>query len=158
MPLGRPPIDVYQRIMRNITKTPKDCWEWNGFKNEAGYGMIWLDGKQSRVHRIVLSRKLDRPLTDIEVTRHICNNPPCCNPDHLQVGTTQDNIRDMVSVNRHASGEKNGQSKLTDKQIIEIRELYGSYSLRDLGKMFDVHYVHIARIVSNKSRKLVLSS
>lgn len=152
MPLGRPPTDVHIRIQSHIRKLDNGCWEWTGVKNSAGYGMVWLNGKQRRAHRIVLSKKLGRELTQNEITRHMCNNPPCCNPDHLEVGTTQDNINDKVLAGRQPRGEKSGTSKLTDKQVSEIRELNGKMSLRDIGKLYGIHYVHVSRIQSGRSR------
>jgi hypothetical protein len=152
MPRGRPPTDVHVRIQCHITKGDNGCWEWNGVKNDAGYGMVWLNGKLNRVHRIVLSKKLNRELLSTEVTRHMCNNPACCNPEHLEVGTTQDNINDKMLAGRQAKGEKSGASKLTDKQVNEIRELNGKMSLRDIGKIYNIHYVHVSRIQSGRSR------
>lgn len=152
MSRGRPPTDVYTRIESHITKSENGCWEWNGLKNEAGYGMVRLYGKNCRVHRIVLSKKLNRELTSSEITRHLCNNPPCCNPEHLEVGTTQDNINDKLLAGRQAKGERNGASKLSDKEVNEIRELNGKMSLRDIGKLYGIHYVHVSRIQNGKSR------
>ena len=152
MRTGRPPTDVHERIQTHITKIDGGCWEWNGVKNGAGYGMVWLNGKHHRVHRLMLSKKLNRPLEGTEITRHMCNNPACCNPEHLEVGTIQDNINDKVSAGRQAKGEKNGQSKLTDKQVEEIRDLNGKMSLRDIGKLYNIHYVHVSRIHSGRSR------
>jgi len=152
MTIGRPPTDVHERIQKHITKVDSGCWEWNGFRNQAGYGLVWLNGKQHRVHRIVLSKKVGRPLEDTEVSRHMCNNPACCNPEHLEVGTTQDNIKDKLLAGRQAKGEKNGQSKITDKQVEEIKALNGKMSLRDIGNIYNIHYVHVSRIQSGRSR------
>jgi hypothetical protein len=152
MPRGRPPRDVYSRIALHITKLDNGCWHWNGAKSEAGYGMVWLNGKLQRVHRLVLSKKLDRSLETREIARHLCNNPPCCNPEHLAVGSTQDNIQDMVDAGRQSLGEKNGACKLTNTQVEEIKALHGRMSLRDIGKLYDIHYVHVCRIHSGRSR------
>jgi hypothetical protein len=114
--------------------------------------MVWLNGKHHRVHRLVLSKKLNRNLETTEVTRHLCNNPKCCNPEHLEVGTTQDNISDMVKSGRQAKGEKNGVCKISDKEVEEIRSLNGKMSLRDIGKLYNIHYVHVSRIQSGRSR------
>ena len=152
MRTGRPPTDVFVRIQSHITKTDSGCWEWNGVKNDAGYGMVWLNGKNHRVHRLILTKKLGRPLETCEVTRHLCNNPICSNPEHLDVGTTQDNINDKVKADRQAKGEKSGVCKITDVQVEEIRQLNGRMSLRDIGKLYNIHYVHVSRIQSGRSR------
>lgn len=152
MRTGRPPTDVFVRIESHITKTEKGCWEWNGLKTRYGYGLVWLNGKNRNVHRLMLSKKLNRQLETNEVSRHMCHNPPCCNPDHLEVGTTQDNVNDKVKAGRQPKGEKNGASKLTDKEVEEIRQLHGLLSLRTIGELYDIHWVHVSRIQSGKSR------
>lgn len=52
---------------------------------------------------------------------HKCDNPPCCNPYHLFIGTPQDNTADMVKKGRGLKGEINHKSKLTTTQVLEIR-------------------------------------
>ena len=153
MRTGRPPTDPMVRLMQHITKNQESgCWEWSGFKNSAGYGMMWIDGKQRRAHKFSLEKKLGRVLVESEVTRHMCNNPPCCNPDHLEVGSQRDNIQDMVRAGRSSTGEKNGTSKLTSIQVNEIRALKSIHTAREIGEMYGIHPVHVFRIVSGKTR------
>jgi hypothetical protein len=153
MRTGRPPTDPWIRILRHIDKKEDTgCWEWNGFRNALGYGLFWLDGRQRRVHKFSLERKLGRKFEDSEVTRHMCHNPCCCNPDHLEVGTANDNVQDKVRAGRQLKGEKNGSSKLSDLQISEIRALKGMHTRKELAEMYGVHTVHISRIHNDKTR------
>ena len=55
------------------------------------------------------------------VVRHTCDNKLCINPDHLVLGTHNDNVQDRVNRNRSAKGENNGRAKLTVEQVKEIR-------------------------------------
>lgn len=57
---------------------------------------------------------------------HSCDNPPCVNPRHLYEGTNQDNVNDAVSRNRHKTGEKDPAAKLSDFDVLMIRELSAS--------------------------------
>lgn len=87
--------------------------------------------------------------------RHKCRNRHCCNPDHLEVGTTLDNMNDRrrdgtASVN---AGGKHGLSKLTDSQVIEMRALYasGNYKQKDLAEKYGVSGPVVSAIVNNKT-------
>lgn len=86
---------------------------------------------------------------------HTCDNPLCVNPDHLFLGTHEDNMRDMVEKGR--SHKKNGEemhtSKLKNKQAREIRSLYetGKYSQSFLGGKYGVSQSVIGRIVRKES-------
>lgn len=79
------------------------CWEWRGDRNELGYGRLTLTRKgldKARVHRLMFERYFG-PIPDGSVVRHKCDNPPCSNPDHLELGTMADNSQDMVERGRH---------------------------------------------------------
>jgi hypothetical protein len=72
------------------------CKEWNGFRNELGYG-LYRNGNDPlrRVHRIVMERKIGRSLLRSEHVLHKCDNPCCGNILHLRIGTPRDNMQDM---------------------------------------------------------------
>ena len=89
---------------------------------------------------------------------HSCDVKNCVNPDHLWIGTHQDNMNDMVKKGRHRHrlkprrGEENGQSKLTLEQVKNIRKLYatGKFSYRELAYNFNVCGANIGYIVNKK--------
>jgi hypothetical protein len=99
-----------------------DCWNWNSTKNKQGYGHITIENKTIKAHRFSYFINFGTIPDNLCVLHH-CNNPSCVNPAHLYLGTTQDNTNDMLNANRQAKGEKNGNAKLTEKQVIEIIEL-----------------------------------
>lgn len=85
------------------TVTDHGCWEWDGRRNENGYGIITAARFQlhkARAHRVVYGLFV-RPLDDTEVLRHQCDNPPCVNPEHLEPGAQRDNVQDMVDRGHH---------------------------------------------------------
>jgi len=85
--------DPIKRLMSRVTKTQDSCWAWNGAL-VRGYGVINIDGKTEYVHRVVFAasgRKFNRSLT----LDHICRNPRCVNPDHLEPVTRSENARRM---------------------------------------------------------------
>jgi hypothetical protein len=62
-----------------------------------------------------------QPVPDGLIVRHICDDPLCCEPNHLELGTHADNVQDRVQRNRSASGTRNGRSKLTIEGVQVIR-------------------------------------
>lgn len=104
-----------------LIKNSRDCLEWNGCRLSSGYGIVRISGKNIRAHRIALERKLGRQIITGMLACHLCNNPSCCSPEHLREGTTQDNMDDKVLSGRQLKGEQNGNSKLTQSQVIEIK-------------------------------------
>lgn len=73
---------------------PDECWEWTGKRQPAGYGVL-STGHSGRVYAHRLAVELDgRELSRDDHVCHACDNPPCCNPLHLFIGTNADNARD----------------------------------------------------------------
>jgi hypothetical protein len=83
------------------------CWPWRGAVGERGYGRIKINGRLALTHRVVAFEVgLVQTLHDPErraCVLHRCDNPPCCNPAHLWVGTLSDNMQDCVSKYRHGA-------------------------------------------------------
>jgi hypothetical protein len=93
-----------RKIWANIKVTDKGCWEWQGSRDGQGYGLIGLAYGRFRVHRLFYELFLGT-ITYIErflQVCHKCDNPPCCNPDHLFLGTAKDNYHDAVKKERRA--------------------------------------------------------
>jgi hypothetical protein len=156
-------LDLKTRILGNITKTVNGCWEWNGSKT-YGYGKIIvgsrLDGtrKTARVHRIAYQVFVGE-IPQGKFVCHKCDNPSCVNPEHLFLGTRQDNVDDREQKNRnhHVIGEKNPKSKMTDAKVIEARELYSyGYTSRMLAEKYGMDHTTILDIVKGRSWKHLL--
>lgn len=73
--------------------TESGCWEWQGWRDKAGYGGTWRDGRTLRAHRAVWEQMQGRPIPDGLVLDHLCRNPPCVNPAHLEAVTSVENIK-----------------------------------------------------------------
>lgn len=113
-----------------------NCWVWTKGKTK-GYGSFRIGCRTWLSHRISLALSIGGIPEGLDAL-HSCDNPPCCNPSHLRPGTHQDNMADAVKTGRVATGERswlfthpnlhrgegNGQAKLSETQVREIREKY----------------------------------
>ena len=124
-----------------------DCLEWTGYCLPSGYGQTWAYGKTWKTHRLALH------LEGVDVTGHMvlhsCDNPRCCNPEHLRLGTHQENLDDKVSRGRQACGTKITQAKLTEQDVLEIRAITGM-SQRAIADQYGVDHSAINRIILRK--------
>lgn len=137
-------IDLFwSKVDRGL---PAVCWNWLGGFRSGGYGRFYFQGKDFCAHR--LAYELEKGLLpDGYFVCHKCDNPPCCNPDHLFAGTQADNLADMVAKGRSGKGEKNSQAILTVSAIIEIREQVKSGKSREsLAQKYGVNASTITNI------------
>jgi hypothetical protein len=114
-----------ERVWAFVDKRgPDECWPWTGrSRTKHGYGMVHGRNYVGTPygHRLILQEKLGRVLLPEEQTRHSCDNPSCCNPAHLSVGSEQDNKDDMVRRGRQQRGSGHWNAKLTPAQVLAIR-------------------------------------
>lgn len=151
-------MKLEERFWRHVdVKHFDECWEWDGALFSNGYGSIRIGSRRGLTHRIAYELKFG-PIPNGLYVLHSCDNPKCCNPNHLFLGTQLDNMHDMHKKKRwkcsNRGGELNSNCKLSDVEVEEIKKLYvsGSYSYRDLSKIYHVTYGHIGKIITNKFR------
>lgn len=98
------------------------CWEWTGARTRHGYGWVTIGGKPGRAHRWAYIFAVG-PIPDGMHILHSCDNPPCCRPDHLHVGTHAENMIEMSQRGRAGRpiGEMSGKAKLTWPEVEDIR-------------------------------------
>lgn len=133
-----------ERLREKVTEdTNTGCWLWGGTLNDSGYGIIMIDGSVQRAHRVSYEVfKRERPGS--KQVCHSCDNPRCINPDHLWLGTHNDNIQDAVKKGRMHLGEKHGMAKLTENDVREIRN--SPLSGVELAKKFKVGNMTISNV------------
>jgi len=126
--------------------TESGCWIWTAAIDKKGYGRINVSTKDGRrsvlAHRISYTLDSGNELGNMCVC-HSCDTPACVNPDHLFLGTNQDNTDDMMS-----KGRQESNPVLTEKEVLEIKCLLNrtNYSQSDIGRLYNVARTTISSI------------
>lgn len=118
------------------------CWPWTGSRSKKGYGLLPWKGAPRMAHRFAWALEHGAmPGMDVLVC-HRCDNPPCCNPKHLFLGSASDNQRDSVSKGRraHLVGDRALRGPiLSSADVIQIREARSrGASLQELAERYGV--------------------
>jgi hypothetical protein len=149
-------LPVAERIKAAIcVNESTGCWEWMKFREHNGYGRMRVNNKTQLCHRMSYEAFVG-PIPDGLFVCHRCDNPPCCNPEHLFVGTNSDNQRDCVSKGRWTHpvdlrGTRHPLSKLNDDKVREIRRLCkNGISQSEVGRMFGVTQGAVWLIIHRK--------
>lgn len=149
-----------ERFWEKVEKTER-CWEWTGSKNSRGYGRIGLGRRKdghAMAHRVSWEINMGPIPPGLKVC-HACDNPGCVNPFHLFLGTQADNIKDCLVKGRAnfgtSTGTSNGNAKLTESEVLVIREKYASGKIfqRDLGKAYGITQAQVSSITRGESWK-----
>jgi hypothetical protein len=146
-------LDV--RFLSLLDKTGS-CWLFKGSLDHQGYGRFKIpiiehkNGKYVKAHRFAYQLFKGDP-GEFDVC-HTCDNPPCCNPEHLFLGTHQDNMKDMANKGRaHVDyGEGNKVHKFSTEQVLAIRK--DTRSLRIIAKEYKMAKSTASAIRNRKSR------
>lgn len=88
------------KLMRQSRPGLNGCIEFNGWRNEDGYGETSFQAETWRAHKLMYVLTYG-PVPDDRVVMHSCDNPPCINPAHLKLGTRSENNRDCQAKGRH---------------------------------------------------------
>jgi hypothetical protein len=142
------------------------CWTWRAAVNRGGYGQFWVHGRQSMAHRFAWET-INGPIPQGLLVLHRCDNPPCCNPVHLRLGTQAENAADCITKGRRASGpEHNARFRearprgvshpaavLTDEDVLAIRTTYttGGLSQTLIAQRFGISQQQVSRLVLRQS-------
>lgn len=99
------------------------CWPFTGYCDPLGYGRINVKGVPLKASRVAYALA-HGGIPDGAIIRHSCDNPPCCNPEHLAPGSQADNTRDKVERGRQTRGELCHLARVAETDVIRMRELY----------------------------------
>ena len=155
---------VEERFWAKVERGP-GCWEWKASRSRQGYGQFGMDRggprwSNSPAHRVAWEFTYG-PIPSGLLICHRCDNPPCCNPEHLFLGTVSENAVDSVAkgrwmVHRHRNqpcGERNINAKLTEAAVRDIRRRYaeGGISQQTLADEYGVGQTKISAVVRRQT-------
>ena len=129
--------DRIRRFWEKVDKTA-DCWLWKAGTDRKGYGKFHCPGWHDKSNTMVAAHRFSWVLANGEIpyhdshhgicVLHKCDNPKCVRPDHLFLGTNEDNVKDMDNKKRRVTvsyrGSKHSNSKLNEKDVFEIYRLH----------------------------------
>lgn len=165
-------INRYQRLKQNHTfreyikllfderverRGVEDCWPWQGVIFRNGYGCLTATIPSGKVraflaHRLSYYFAYGKFNTRLFVCHH-CDNPKCVNPEHLFLGTPQDNMDDKVQKGRQPRGENAGNAKLTETQIGTVFELYAAdWTQQQIANHIGCSFQHVSKILRRQRR------
>jgi hypothetical protein len=147
-----------ERFAKKIAiRSEEECWEWTAATHQFGYGEYHTDGrsKKKRAHRMAFELSV-RTLMPGEYVLHTCDNPRCCNPNHLVAGTQADNMHDAwskgrVPIAKKPNGSAHYKTKLTDDNVMAIRK--DTRLLKDIAADYGVSIPTISSIRHRRNWK-----
>ena len=147
--------DYVERFWEKVDKKgPDECWLWTAGKDGDGYGRMRIKGTHIRAHRV--SWEIHHgPIPPGMHVLHQCDTPGCANPIHLYLGTNTDNVHDRDKKGRGVlpmlKGEQHGRAKLTETDILRIRDDVSSGRTQEVvAREFGITHQQVSVIVRRK--------
>lgn len=128
------------------------CWLWTAGKESWGYGVFKIAGVQYRAHRLAYTWTYG-PIAPKLFICHHCDTPACVRPTHLFPGTILSNNQDAHAKRRNYIGSLNGNAKVTEALVIEIRTLFPAQGITAIARQFNISKHLVFDIVHRRSWK-----
>ena len=143
-------FDAETRLWDRTERTESGCLEWTGPRNADGYGRVSVGNSVRRfAHRLAYEIDVGE-IPEGMCVLHLCDNPPCCDPDHLVLGTKAENNRQAAERNRMQRGSGRYNAKLDENKVLLIRGAYaaGGVSQHQLAREYGVSAMAINRAIN----------
>ena len=158
-------MELKERLLSHvIVNNTSGCWEWQGSKR-GGYGRMIVGSRKDRTRKIESAHRVSYmtyygSIPDGMEVCHKCDNRGCVNPEHLFLGTHQDNMddRERKGRNKPQIGDKNGRAKLSENDVLEIRAKRRlGVSFQKIADEYGVHKKTVMDAVIGKNWACVLT-
>lgn len=122
-------------------RSDSECWPWNAAvrRKDEGYGAFWMNGRHHPSNRIAWTLT-NGEIADGLVVCHKCDNPRCCNPSHLFLGTNAENDADRVSKGRQCRGSKQKNSVLNEVLVLVLRAMSENIGTKKAAQTLGINY------------------
>jgi predicted DNA-binding protein (UPF0251 family) len=128
---------LYKYVPQGLPETV--CWPWQGALGRGGYGHFRHKHVDYQAHRTMFLMTYG-PIPPGLFICHHCDNPPCCNPSHLYLGTNADNAQDAKRKGRTATGDRNGMRRHPERRA--RGDNHGARLHPERVPRGDAHYTH----------------
>lgn len=145
MPGGRPPVDEKKRFLEKVKIVDSGCHEWTSTLHRDGYGKFYFRQRQAQTHRVAYELFKAAIPPKLWVL-HKCDNRKCVNPDHLFLGDSIANVRDMDKKRRRGT-----RCPLTKEQAEGVLLLLDEgYSQQTIANRLGIHQTAVSRVKLGK--------
>lgn len=140
-----------QRVIKHAGYYDSDCWQFSTKGDKDGYPQV-TGSKHCQEHGLTRAHQLSYfvhkgEIPDDKIVCHTCDNPWCVNPEHLFLGTWNDNVQDMISKGRSRSPYSDGNgSKVNKEQIYQIKQLKGKLACYKVGARYGISFSRVCQI------------
>lgn len=129
-----------------------ECWPWLAQLNHRGYGVFWYAGKSVRANRYALEITKGPPPYDDAMALHSCDNPPCCNPNHLRWGSAKDNATDFILRKGPRHGERSSRATVTNDIVDTIYQMrLDGYKIKEISSFLNIEKTTVENIYTGAS-------
>jgi hypothetical protein len=156
---ARTPEEMREMLLGRLVERESGCLEWAGAKDRRGYGNVRWGGKLWGAHRLAYHLVVAPVERGVEVC-HRCDNPPCCNVEHLFLGSHADNMADAAAKgisarvgNGGRTGALNGRARFSEDDVRAIRA--SSETQTALADRYGVRQTTISAIITRRTWKHV---
>ncbi|MEN3234743.1 hypothetical protein PUR29_14170 [Methylobacterium ajmalii] len=144
-------IDYIESVA--LSHSSDDCLYWPFYVDAQGRASITINKKPKRVARVICEMVHGVPPDDRPEAAHSCGNGHlgCISPKHLRWANHSENMIDRIQHGTHNRGERHPEAKLSEADIVKIRQMRGILSQRKIAKMFDISPGHVSDIQTRKT-------
>lgn len=147
-PIPEPTKSDKERFFKKVTAPENACHTWQGYVAPDGYGRFAVSSRRCLAHRVAFFLHYGVDPGELLVM-HTCDNTICVNPEHLKLGTNDENMADMVSKKRSPFGENSPRAKLKESEVVQIREMRRlGVRISVISRLFKINWNTINQVVN----------